>query len=270
MKFLLEDSNEFKLFVERCKLTQSGDYNESDFTLEKFKSTYSKYGLCADIVAVEPILGGVITDYFYVTQQLVPIRVLTIPFEEQAEYLAKCVEEVDKCFTSKEANLDSLIDYVEKRYYVDMFNRVYFKIADELGRKVIFRNAYRSIETGFSCINGKVFKDAFTLDEEEKKELLTLLNTLQPDEEYLTIYRGHGYKSTNVKKAHSWTLSKEVAEFFRDRGNYFTSKGSKFPRKLYKAKIKRGDILYYDEDSREFEVIVNYKDLIDVEEIDFQ
>lgn len=72
----------------------------------------------------------------------------------------------------------------------------------------------------------------------------------------VTAYRG--CKSAKGIKGLSWTLSRDVAEFFKDR----FGKG-----KLYQAQINKADVIAYLNDRDEHEVIVDYRKLLNIIEV---
>ena len=69
-------------------------------------------------------------------------------------------------------------------------------------------------------------------------------------DDYLTIYRGQGSKSLDIRKAKSWSLSYEVANRFAVFSN----------GELLEGKVKVSDIIDYIPGGEE-EVLVNYKDI---------
>lgn len=99
----------------------------------------------------------------------------------------------------------------------------------------------------------EIFKKAdkrYLMDKDENKTLKSL-----PDE--ITIYRG--VKPNSSTKALSWSLNKEVAQWFADR---FEENG-----KVYSAKIKKENVLAYFNGRKEEEVVVNYTRLYDIKEL---
>ena len=70
--------------------------------------------------------------------------------------------------------------------------------------------------------------------------------------------RGEGDKSTSYTEAYSWTISKEIADFFAHR---FDSDGI-----IYKAKVRQQDILDYINDRNEQEILVFPENVYEVKE----
>ena len=77
--------------------------------------------------------------------------------------------------------------------------------------------------------------------------------------EVATIYRGCG-KPTG-KKGLSWTTNKQKAEWFADR---FKEKKSGF---VYRANIRREDIVFYTDSRSEQEVVVDFNKLYNIEQV---
>lgn len=88
---------------------------------------------------------------------------------------------------------------------------------------------------------------AKVMEEEEYRAFCAL-----PDE--ITVYRG--VKPNGKIKALSWTLNKDRAEWFANR---FESDGC-----VYRAVIKKEDVLAYFSCRNEEEIVLDYKKLIDV------
>lgn len=253
MENLLTNDIEFNRFMEMCSL------QGPKFTKEEMIKEYNKHGLDANLVIVNNIYKNIIVDYFYIFLDI-PIRINTTELTMQASCLKKNVNKVHECITGKETDLSLLLMYVEKRYLLHVLNLIYFDISNKLERRKFFREVYQTIEDGFTEIDEEIIKDGFTLNKDEKYKLKTQLDTLSNDE-YLIIYRGQGSKSTPINKAYSWTTDLEVAKFFRDRYNSLNE-----DKKLYSAKVKKDKVIYYTNDRKESEIIINYKDLEEVAE----
>ena len=78
-------------------------------------------------------------------------------------------------------------------------------------------------------------------------------------EDEVVIYRGGTDRSTDIEEALSWTTSLDVAKFFSTRFD-----GEQF---LFKAKVKKENILAYINSRNEYEVIVSFEDIYDVSQI---
>lgn len=112
----------------------------------------------------------------------------------------------------------------------------------------VFTEIYSMVDYGFSAW---------------KKEVLDyVLAKVDRDssEEYVTVYRGEGEKSTEVSKAYSWTTNFYVALFFAVRYGGGTA--------VYRAKVKKCDILMHIDSRNEDEVMVYYENLEEIEKLD--
>ena len=119
----------------------------------------------------------------------------------------------------------------------------------------IFIVCYQSISFGFKYISEEVLEYIFKYKPTTKEVLDKMIdddvihhNTTTDD--YLTIYRGQGSKSLDIRKAKSWSLSYEVANRFAVFSN----------GELLEGKVKVSDIIDYIPGGEE-EVLVNYKDI---------
>ncbi len=100
-------------------------------------------------------------------------------------------------------------------------------------------------------------------DTTENQELIGLLNT----EGYLTIYHGHVTKS--LKNHNSWTIKKEVAEYFGNRNALFNQKKEYY---VVCGRVKLKDVITYITDRNEFEIVVldKYVDIISKEQYKYR
>lgn len=96
------------------------------------------------------------------------------------------------------------------------------------------------------------------MDESELHKYNALPNTV-------TVYRG--CRTVKADRGMSWTLSEEKARWFADRCALLSS-GTGQGAMVYRAKIKKEDIVGYLDGRGEQEVIVDYRKLFDLELID--
>lgn len=122
----------------------------------------------------------------------------------------------------------------------------------------VFRNCYQSISYGFNLIPEEVLEYILQF-KPTPEEVLKKINSsdgidhIYKLDDYITIYRGQGTKSLDIRKAKSWTLSIKIAEKFATFGD----------GEIYEGQIKISDIIDYIDDS-EYEVLVNFEDLVNV------
>lgn len=147
----------------------------------------------------------------------------------------------------------------------DAMRLEYFKLlVDKKGKNIpnlyqLFIDNYINSDYGFSNIDPYTFSvilDSKT--KEDKKETNRQLNLLP---EIVTIYRGGNSASTPYKKAYSWTLDKNVANFFATR----RGDGDGY---IATATIKKEDIIecLFD-NSSENEILV-HPDKINIEKVE--
>lgn len=152
---------------------------------------------------------------------------------------------------------------LENKNYGDFFcmldkpRRLYWfiQLCDEMSKeeaKFIFRYIYTSMEYGFKEIPEKMIEEYLYNDALDRKQF----------DEIVTIYRGEGSKSTSYEKAYSWTLDKKTAVFFANRFNKNDNN-----KRLYKAEIKREDIIDYLGNRDESEIIVLSKNLMNIKRL---
>ena len=125
----------------------------------------------------------------------------------------------------------------------------------------VFKTCYQSISYGFNLIPEEVLEYIFQFKPETDIVLKSINNSnitniIYNENDYITIYRGQGTKSLDIKYSKSWTLSKEIADKFSNYGE----------GKTYIAQVKISNIIDYFDDS-EYEVLVNFQDLINVKQI---
>ena len=161
--------------------------------------------------------------------------------DKRKEYINKCIDEKD---------FNSIFYLIEKPYRMQVFIENFYIIPNKY-KYNIFLEIYISSEYGFKELIESGFIDIILKYKPEKE-----YNGL-PEE--LIIYRGEGKLSTEKEKALSWTLKKEVAEFFANR---FNSNG-----KIYKGKVKKENIIDYLKERGEEEILVKYENIYDIEEI---
>ena len=113
------------------------------------------------------------------------------------------------------------------------------------------------IENGFTNFDENYIDFLTDTATNEAKDIQELLAKVG-DKDTLTIYRGETKQSTPYKQALSWTLDKEKARFFATRFD------SDEPT-IYKAKVKTVNVIAYDNDREEEEVLVHSDSLERIE-----
>ncbi|MCY8466501.1 hypothetical protein [Bacillus atrophaeus] len=168
----------------------------------------------------------------------------------QAEHINKRITYVHSAYESKQWN--EIIKFTDKKVLFHVYKKLRPLIPEE-ERTNVFLNIHVRSESGYdidlvrSVIDGP--KDAsYDMSNAQMK----------PKDGYYVIYRGSTPESTPVGEAFSWTLSKEIAEFFAGR---FNSNGVVYQAKVHKDKVKAFI------NNKEQEVIAFPEDIIDIKEI---
>ena len=138
-------------------------------------------------------------------------------------------------------------------FVVDHFIRHYDEIPkNQIGK--ILCNLYTSREYILNKLDIDIIKKTFS-----GYNVSRIPSDKINDNNLITIYRGQTYASTPLQEALSWSLDKSVARWFANR---FNSNG-----KIYKGKVKLQDVMLYTNSRNEQEVLVEFKDIKDVEVI---
>lgn len=169
----------------------------------------------------------------------------------QYKYIIEKREAIHKeCFKTKD--YQRLFVMIDKPFRLYWYKRLFDEIPDE-DKYNIFEFIYTCSEYGFDSLERDFIEKVFSYNKNEKVWLDEL-------EDEVTIYRGEGSLSTPYTRAYSWTTNIKIAKFFATR---FGSCGT-----VYKAKVKKDDILDYLFDSNESEILVYPEKVYDVEIVD--
>lgn len=161
----------------------------------------------------------------------------TIKYRE--EYFKKALE------TKNYGDFFCMLDKPRRLYW-------FYKLCNETSKeeaKFIFKYIYTSMEYGFKEIPEEIIEEYLYNDSLDRNQF----------DEIVTIYRGEGSKSNTYDKAYSWTLDRKIAVFFANRFNKNDNN-----KRLYKAEIKRENIIDCIENRNESEIIVLPKNLMNV------
>ena len=184
--------------------------------------------------------GLFILDLFQIDEQYFEIMDIKNLIKKRTSYINECVKNKD---------FEPILFLLEKSYRLQAYKNIFNLIPDNK-KYDIFINVYISAEYGFDDIS-EDFLDEI-LEYTPTKEFIELNNEI-------IIYRGEGEKSTNKENALSWTTDLKIAKFFATR---FKDNG-----KIYKAKVKKKDIIDYIQDRGESEILVKYEYVYDVERV---
>lgn len=176
------------------------------------------------------------------TQEIFDSLRVKSTIEHMEELHKKCIETKD---------YDRLFIYIDKPYRFYWYEKLFDDIPDE-NKYEIFLDIYSGSEYGFNTLDRDFIEEIFKYKKEP--------TNIPCEDDILTIYRGEASMSTSYKEAFSWTLDKDVARWFANRFN--SGKAV-----VYKANVKKEDILEYLDDRNEAEVLVFPEKLFNVEKI---
>ena len=172
-------------------------------------------------------------------------------YEKLKNTLKKDIDECD--------NLSLIVRRVRKSYRLTYISFLWDYGVDKKICGNLLGEQWTSIETLTYDVNVKPRKVLTMIKNADKehfmdKKELKIYNNL-PDE--LTIYRG--CRTKGGVKACSWTLDKKQAEWFANRYN---KSGY-----VFKAKIKKQDVIAYKSDRSEKEIVADYTKLYDIADV---
>ncbi|OIJ22010.1 hypothetical protein BKP45_04860 [Anaerobacillus alkalidiazotrophicus] len=162
----------------------------------------------------------------------------------------------EKMKAIKDKEFLSYFNLLDGPELIEEFISVISNIPDE-EKYEIFLDVYTRSEYSFEVINDDFIEDVCNARPFEcREELYKKLDEISATDE-IVIYRGMGSTSAPPAEALSWTLSVDVAKWFARR---FLQKGG-----VYKAKIKKRDVVDYYNGRQEEEIIVKRRKVYDLE-----
>ena len=173
------------------------------------------------------------------------------------------------CMKSPKEDYFEKVSYMKEKYKIEMCNLYigddtlsidfFLSQIDNIPKNKLFETVmhlYTSMDYGFGILNEDVLNKISSSRTKEQTEIME--NSLKNEPYILTIYRGEGDSST--QDGFSYSLDINVANFFATR---LSSKA-----RIIKAKIKKEDVIWYENDRGEKEVIINPKDILEREVIE--
>lgn len=168
--------------------------------------------------------------------------------EVQKRYLERALDEGDYY------SYFSMVDY---KLRIFMLNKKFELVPEEI-KYDLFKTVYSSLDYGFEYIKKSVYEEVKAL---KPKDVEKKLEEKLDKNGMLIIYRGATDNSVSINDSNSWTTSLSVAAKFATRFNCPTPV-------VYRAKVKREDIIAYIKDRKEEEIVVMPKDIKFMEEME--
>lgn len=161
----------------------------------------------------------------------------------------------------EEKNWGRAMRILDKPFRIDFFLETFSGIPKNTIRE-LFIEMYSQTEYGFEKllpILKDVLKERSQMTKEERNTFYTGIDKFDSlkiidGQEYVRIFRGEASKSNKIDEAFSWSLDYDTANYFAHR---FDSDGI-----IHEGLILKEDILAYINSRSEYEVIVDFNDVI--------
>jgi len=144
-----------------------------------------------------------------------------------------------------------LFNYVDKKVSLLVFTKLRNRIPIDQ-QKALFLEIYRRNEYGFHKLNQTMVRDILNQPTPDEYQIQHAIPDIT-ESDIITIYRGVTPESAPLERAYSWTLDKNVAQFFANR---FGTEGE-----ILTATVRVGDIKAYMSSRSESEVLVLPEDV---------
>lgn len=164
-----------------------------------------------------------------------------IRYESKVDEIKRATECVNNFVNQK--NFEHLVMFIDSKYHVLLFEDIYDMIPNEK-KYNIFKFIYVNSDYCLREINHEIIRHVFKLNLDKSS-----IDLKVDKEGYVKIYRGVENSSSSLERAYSWSWDKKVAEFFSNR--FKTGTGL-----LYKAKVKKENIVDYINERKEKEILV--------------
>jgi hypothetical protein len=224
---------------------------DNDLTFEEWKEKIAEKGYEIDRIRKNPS-GQSLRQFFYVGDYYTVEMNSLEPSWLLSEFVLPSIhtnERQKEKFLNKDYRLFFFPEW--NTFAIDYFLRLYKEIDKEKLWEV-FQMLYTHANYGFEMFSNEVLEEVFTYADNQSS-IATLQGQGAVDTDgYLTIYRGEGKRSTPLENAYSWTLSKSIANRF---ANHF-EKG-----RIYQAKVKVENIISYENEREEEEILVRFQDV---------
>lgn len=228
--------------------------------IEEVRALCAKHGV--DINNIYAIKNHVMSSFCYWNYPVfVSIDMFNELYWEFMQIKTK-IEFATKDFNEALENDDihKIFAFSEERAKFLILDEMYWRTPEEK-RYELYKEIYTYQDYGHTSISQDIQRDVWKHQpNEDKARIRRILDRISPGET-ITVYRGEGSGSTPHNEAMSWTTSLTVAGFFATRIR------SDLDSVIYQAKVKKTDVLDFDDDRNEKEILLFPETLIDVEKM---
>ncbi|MBQ8627382.1 MAG: HD domain-containing protein [Agathobacter sp.] len=222
------------------------------YTKAEFESLFPE--LPVNCICYGPVLSG--TSCLYFNRET--LAVLNVPLDYSGEKGFLCaLENLVDAIKDQEVEVANGNFVTSLLALQDSMRIEYFNMLIDNGKAVnnlyeLFINMFSLGDYGFAAMSDEAFiKIVAAKTDKQKRETESVLSGM-PD--IITIYRGQTKAGTPLEKAHSWTLDRNIA-------NFFATRRGKDKAEIITATVSKKDVVEYISDRGEKEVLVRYKDL---------
>ena len=204
---------------------------------------------------------GICTYYYFKFPAIVDIFAISSEYAKQMK-VEEHITQVTRVLQEKldERLYDDFFIYVDSRIQMMAFIKLFKQLPDNK-KYDFFISVYIHGEYNFQLLRPYMDMVMESQDAAYRENMLSKLDKVTEDEDFITIYRGQGTDSTPYSEAMSWTLSLKTALFFAKRYN--------MDGVVYQAKVRKKDVIDYINSRHEEEILVKPATLIEVKDLNY-
>lgn len=231
-------------------------YNSNGYLIKYTKSEFESLlpELPVDCICYGPVLSG--TSCLYFNRETLAVLNAPINYGESKGFLCgldnfiSAIKEQE--IEVANGNFGSSLLALQDSMRIEYFNMLIDKGKPVNNLYELFINMFSLGDYGFAAMSDEAFDKIVAAKTDKQKRKTESALSCMPD--VITIYRGQTKAGTPVEKAHSWTLDRNVA-------NFFATRRGQDKALIITATINKKDVIEYISDRGEKEVLVRYKDL---------
>ena len=231
-------------------------YNSNGYLIKYTKSEFESLfpELPVDCICYGPVLSG--TSCLYFNRETFAVLNAPINYGEEIGFLCG-LEKLISAIKEQEVEVANGNFFSSLLVLQDSMRMEYISKLLSMSKPVndlykLFIDMYTLGDYGFAAMSDEAFDNIVaSKTESQKKETEAALSGM-PD--VLTIYRGQTKVGTPIEKAHSWTLDRNVA-------NFFATRRGQDKAEIVTATVNKSDVIEFISDRGEKEVLVRYTDL---------